>query len=166
MRGPRVSLPLGGNNRSLLHFTWRSRRARPTHLRDDPYTTSRQPTRSRYLRKPVRRCLGYALLGLKVHVEEAVTLVVTIGPVGIIYALREAGIRVPKDVSVIGVDDSMVGVIPRLELTSFRFDNERVGSVAFDLATNPRLGEPPHVLVPGTRSLPSRRPTRSPSIIA
>lgn len=70
--------------------------------------------------------------------------------VGVIYALRDAGIRVPEDVSVIGADDSLVGVIPRLELTSYRFDNERVGSVAFDLATNPPLGEPPHILVPGT----------------
>lgn len=71
--------------------------------------------------------------------------------VGIIYALRDAGIRVPEDVSVIGVDDSMVGVIPRLELSSFRFDDERVGSIAFDLATNPPPAEElPHILVSGT----------------
>ncbi len=72
--------------------------------------------------------------------------------VGVIYALREAGIRVPEDVSVIGVDDSMVGVIPRLELSSYRFNDERVGSVAFDLATNPPAEdlEMPHILVPGT----------------
>ena len=72
--------------------------------------------------------------------------------VGVIYALREAGIRVPEDVSVIGVDDSMVGVIPRLELSSYRFNDERVGAVAFDLATNPPAEdlEMPHILVPGT----------------
>ena len=70
--------------------------------------------------------------------------------VGIIYALREAGRRVPQDISVIGADDSMVGVIPRLELSSYRFDNERVGAIAFDLAIKePAEGTPPHILVPG-----------------
>jgi DNA-binding LacI/PurR family transcriptional regulator len=70
--------------------------------------------------------------------------------VGIILALREAGKRVPEDVSVMGVDDSMVGVIPRLELSSYRFDDERVGAVAFDLAVNaPATEEPPHILVRG-----------------
>lgn len=70
--------------------------------------------------------------------------------VGIIYALREAGLRVPEDVSVIGVDDSMVGIIPRLELSSFRFDDEQVGVIAFNLAINPPANELPHILVPGT----------------
>ena len=70
--------------------------------------------------------------------------------IGIIYALRDAGLRVPEDISVIGVDDSLVGIIPRLELSSYRFDHERVGAVAFDLVVNPPVqGTPPHMLVPG-----------------
>ena len=70
------------------------------------------------------------------------------GPLSL--ALREAGKRVPEDVSVIGVDDSMVGVIPRLELSSYRFDDEQVGAVAFDMAINPPDGKkPPHILVRG-----------------
>ena len=70
--------------------------------------------------------------------------------VGIIYALRDAGLRVPQDISVIGVDDSLVGVIPHLELSSYRFDDEQVGAIAFDLAINPPLGDvPPHTLVQG-----------------
>ena len=69
--------------------------------------------------------------------------------VGIIYALRDAGLRVPEDVSVIGVDDSMVGVIPRLELSSFRFDEEQVGLAAFNLAIDPPAGEFPHIMIPG-----------------
>lgn len=68
---------------------------------------------------------------------------------GIIYALRVAGLRVPEDMSVIGVDDSMVGIIPRLELSSFRFDEERVGLTAFNLAIDPPVGELPHVMIPG-----------------
>lgn len=71
--------------------------------------------------------------------------------VGVIYALRDAGLRVPEDVSVIGVDDSLVGVIPHLDLSSYRFNGTRVGAIAFDLATNPpEGGEIPHILVPGT----------------
>lgn len=71
--------------------------------------------------------------------------------VGIIYALRDAGLRVPQDISVIGVDDSLVGVIPHLELSSYRFNDTQVGALAFDLATNPPEGKkPPHILVPGT----------------
>lgn len=71
--------------------------------------------------------------------------------VGVIYALRDAGLRVPEDVSVIGVDDSLVGVIPHLDLSSYRFNGARVGAIAFDLATNPSQGkEIPHILVPGT----------------
>ena len=71
--------------------------------------------------------------------------------VGVIYALRDAGLRVPEDVSVIGVDDSLVGVIPHLELSSYRFNDALVGSIAFDLATNPPVGgEVSHILVPGT----------------
>ena len=70
--------------------------------------------------------------------------------VGIIYALRQAGLRVPEDVSVMGVDDSMVGIVPRIELSSYRFDDERVGAVAFDLAINPPCdATPSHILVPG-----------------
>ena len=70
--------------------------------------------------------------------------------VGIIYALRQAGLRVPEDVSVMGVDDSMVGIVPRIELSSYRFDDERVGTVAFDLAINPPCdATPSHILVPG-----------------
>ena len=71
--------------------------------------------------------------------------------VGVIYALRDAGRRVPQDVSVIGVDDSLVGVIPHLELSSYRFNDAQVGSIAFNLATNPPASkEPPHILIPGT----------------
>ena len=69
---------------------------------------------------------------------------------GVIAALRDAGLRVPQDISVIGVDDSLVGVMPRLELSSYRFDVERVGALAFELAINPPDGaDRPHTLVPG-----------------
>lgn len=70
--------------------------------------------------------------------------------VGVVCALLDAGLRVPEDISVMGVDDSLVGVLPRLGLSTYRFDDTRVGMLAFDLATNPPAeGEPPHILVPG-----------------
>lgn len=71
--------------------------------------------------------------------------------VGVIYALRDAGLRVPHDVSVVGVDDSLVDVIPHLELSSYRFNDAQAGRIAFKLALDPPQGkEPPHILVPGT----------------
>ena len=95
---------------------------------------------------------GYEL-GMRLVQDRACTAVYASNDaiaVGVIYALRDAGLRVPEDVSVIGVDDSLEGVIPHLDLTSYRFNDRQVGSIAFDLATNPPEGkEPPHILVPG-----------------
>lgn len=95
---------------------------------------------------------GYEL-GMRLVQDRACTAVYASNDaiaVGVIYALRDAGLRVPEDVSVIGADDSLEGVIPHLDLTSYRFNDRQVGSIAFDLATNPPEGkEPPHILVPG-----------------
>ena len=96
---------------------------------------------------------GYEI-GMRLAQDDACTAVYASNDaiaVGVIYALRDAGLRVPQDVSVIGVDDALEGVIPHLELSSYRFNDTQVGSIAFDLATNPPEGkEPPHILVPGT----------------
>ena len=96
---------------------------------------------------------GYEI-GVRIVQDKACTAVYASNDaiaVGIIYALRDAGLRVPEDISVIGVDDSLVGVIPHLELSSYRFNGEQAGAIAFDIATNPPKGkEPPHILVPGT----------------
>lgn len=82
--------------------------------------------------------------------------------VGVVCALLDAGLRVPEDVSVMGVDDSLVGIVPRLGLTTFRFNDTKVGTLAFELATTPpesatpsdaatlsETATPPHILVPG-----------------
>lgn len=47
--------------------------------------------------------------------------------------LRTAGKRVPEDVSIIGVDDSLRGVVPRLELTTIRLKLRTVGKEAFSM---------------------------------
>lgn len=51
---------------------------------------------------------------------------------GVMEALRDAGLRVPEDVSVIGVDDSLSGIIPNNSLSTIRFDLEGLGRVAFE----------------------------------
>ena len=50
---------------------------------------------------------------------------------GAMLGLRTAGKRVPEDVSIIGVDDSLRGVVPRLELTTIRLKLRTVGKEAF-----------------------------------
>ena len=51
---------------------------------------------------------------------------------GVVEALRDAGVRVPEDVSVIGVDDSLQGMVPRNELTTIRLDRASMGRAAFE----------------------------------
>jgi len=41
---------------------------------------------------------------------------------GAIAALRDSGLRVPEDVSVVGVDDSLDDFVAHNELTTVRFD--------------------------------------------
>ena len=52
---------------------------------------------------------------------------------GAMLGLRTAGKRVPEDVSIIGVDDSLRGVVPRLELTTIRLKLRTVGKEAFSM---------------------------------
>ncbi|KAB8287944.1 LacI-type transcriptional regulator [Bifidobacterium ramosum] len=60
---------------------------------------------------------------------------------GAMLGLRAAGKRVPEDVSVIGVDDSLVGTVPRLELTTMRLDFDGIGREAFAMVTRQCEGE-------------------------
>ena len=53
---------------------------------------------------------------------------------GVIAALRDAGLRVPEDVSVVGVDDSLDPMVPHNELTTVRFDLRERGRVVFERA--------------------------------
>lgn len=50
---------------------------------------------------------------------------------GIMLGLRTAGKRVPEDVSIVGVDDSLVDIVPRLELTTMRMRFDVIGREAF-----------------------------------
>ncbi len=51
---------------------------------------------------------------------------------GAMTALRIHGRRVPEDVSIVGVDDSLQGVVPHNTLTTVRFDLRERGKRTFD----------------------------------
>ena len=53
---------------------------------------------------------------------------------GVIAALEDAGRRVPEDVSVVGVDDSLSASVPHNRLTTVRFDLFSRGRRAFEQA--------------------------------
>lgn len=66
---------------------------------------------------------------------------------GVLEALRDCGLRVPQDVSLVGVDDGLSGALPGRTFTSVGFDDDRIGRLAFHAAVDERAtyGE----LVPG-----------------
>ena len=68
---------------------------------------------------------------------------------GAMLALRDAGVDVPGDASVIGFDDSLPGVVPNSQLSSIRFDHAELGRRAFEEALLAEAA-PRRVLVPAT----------------
>lgn len=50
---------------------------------------------------------------------------------GAMLGLQAAGKRVPEDVSVVGVDDSLAGLVPRLTLTTMRMKFNEIGRESF-----------------------------------
>lgn len=91
---------------------------------------------------------GYAL-GTHLARDERATAVYAANDqmaMGLIQALRDAGRRVPEDVSVVGVDDSLRYSVPRLELTTVRFDLFRRGKLAVAEALAAARGGMPHAV--------------------
>jgi DNA-binding LacI/PurR family transcriptional regulator len=60
---------------------------------------------------------------------------------GLVQGLVANGKRVPQDVSVIGVDDSLLGVVPRLTMTTMRMKFNEIGREAFSMARRQCEGE-------------------------
>lgn len=54
--------------------------------------------------------------------------------IGVVAALEHAGRRVPEDVSVVGVDDSLSRMMPNVRLTTVRFDLFERGRTAVEHA--------------------------------
>ena len=51
---------------------------------------------------------------------------------GAMSALEEAGVKIPEDVSVIGIDDISFADLARPPLTTIRVPRERLGRIAFE----------------------------------
>lgn len=82
--------------------------------------------------------------GLALAHEEACTAVYAANDqmaYGAMLGLQAAGKRVPEDVSIIGVDDSLEGMVPRLELTTLRLRFHDVGREAFSMIKRQHNGE-------------------------
>ena len=60
---------------------------------------------------------------------------------GVIRGLEVEGRQVPRDVSVVGVDDSLVGMIPKLELTTMRMKFDEIGRESFSMLRRQLTGE-------------------------
>ena len=71
---------------------------------------------------------------------------------GAMLALRERGVRVPEDLSVIGIDDSLEGIVPHNMLTTVRLNLEERGRAVFEHAVGvlAQSTEPATVRIPGT----------------
>ena len=96
--------------------------------------------RGLYISEPLRgdwtAGSGYEL-GRQIAHDERVTAVYVANDqmaVGVWMALVEAGRRVPEDVSVVGVDDSLERSIPNVRLTTVSFDLVARGRVAVEHA--------------------------------
>ena len=70
---------------------------------------------------------------------------------GCIRGLESRGKRVPEDVSVVGVDDSLGDIVPDRRLTTVRFDNKRIGMWAVDKIAGAEgvASGVEHMLIPG-----------------
>jgi len=70
--------------------------------------------------------------------------------VGALKALREANLRVPEDVALVGFDDAPIAAAVEPALTTVQQPIERLGSMAADLLLN-LLGHPPDAQAPANR---------------
>ena len=60
---------------------------------------------------------------------------------GAMLGLQSAGKRVPEDVSIVGVDDSLVDMVPRLNLRTMKLRFDDIGATAFSMVRRQCEGE-------------------------
>jgi DNA-binding LacI/PurR family transcriptional regulator len=85
---------------------------------------------------------------------------------GVLDAFIRAGVAVPRDVSVVGYDDSWLSRLPHINLTTVGQDAHRMASLAVDRAIARLTGQevadgelvlPPHLVIRGTTAAASGR---------
>ena len=60
---------------------------------------------------------------------------------GAMLGLQSVGKRVPEDVSIVGVDDSLVDIVPRLNLPTMKLRFDDIGATAFSMVRRQCEGE-------------------------
>ncbi|WP_415856298.1 LacI family DNA-binding transcriptional regulator [Sinomonas sp. G460-2] len=68
--------------------------------------------------------------------------------VGLMHGLRERGIRIPEDLSIVGYDDSRLAALAHVQLTSVRQDPDALAAAAVGAAAAALDGQVTHSLVP------------------
>ncbi|MEA5454116.1 LacI family DNA-binding transcriptional regulator [Sinomonas sp. JGH33] len=84
--------------------------------------------------------------------------------VGLMHGLREGGIRIPEDLSVVGYDDSRLAALAHVQLTSVRQDPDALAAAAVGAAAEALDGRHTHALV--APSLTVRSSTAPPPAVA
>lgn len=69
---------------------------------------------------------------------------------GLIAALRASGLRVPEDVSVVGIDNSLEAMVPHVELTTVGFDLRERGRMVFEHALPSASTDSVAIRIPGS----------------
>ncbi len=89
---------------------------------------------------------GYTAMKSLLSRETRVTAIVAVNDlmaIGALKALREAGVRVPSDVSVVGCDDIVLSEIATPALTTLEFRQREYGRMAMELLLRGMSGQPP-----------------------
>lgn len=88
--------------------------------------------------------VGGASAADAVMLEDGLTGVVAFNDLvacGLMGALQERGVRIPQDLSVVGVDDSVLSRVVRPQLTTVDIRQERMGAIAVQILIDKLEGE-------------------------
>lgn len=144
----KVTGTLKAINASLRHETWK-KTLLENGLEPGPsvagdYTTTKNAMQTGY--EGMRQLLDGA------HLFTAVVVANDLMSIGALHALRERGLRVPEDISLISFDNAAHAQYMAPPLTTIRFDFDLQNRLAFqflfELITHPDMEPHQHVLLP------------------
>ena len=127
-------------HRSILYFGARSD-SKTHQLRLDGYLSTCEKLsiephvlRSSYTRSS--REVGYAMGGeyfSRPHQETAILCAADMLAIGVMQAAFEAGVRIPKDVSLMGFDNISFSALPQIDLTTVNQPTQQMAIAAVDM---------------------------------